>query len=188
MKFYGRISLGILAGGRAARLGGADKAFLLYENEFLCQRILNSLGARFADQLISTRGHDPRFHEMNLRAVIDGREKFSGPLAGIEALLEATESEYLLTVPVDIKYLPAETIQEWLDNPESPGMVLRDMNGLQPLLALWHVSSAKIAVTQALDKQELAVHKVIEQLNYKVANCADVQIGNLNTPRDFETK
>lgn len=187
MKCYDQVSLGILAGGQASRLNGANKAFVRYENEFLVQRILNNLHSGFADSLVSTRENDSRFHEMGLKPVLDKREGFSGPLAGIEALLEATTSEFLLTIPVDIKYVPTELIRSWAERPASPGMVLHDLNGLQPLLALWHVDSARIAVSAALDRQEKSVNSVTKSLNLEIIHRTDFQIGNLNTPRDFET-
>jgi molybdenum cofactor guanylyltransferase len=187
VKLYGNISLGILAGGRASRLNGQDKAFIRYENEYLSQRVLNFTNARFAQQFISTRVPDQRFIDMNLLPVLDLRESFSGPLAGIEALLDATESEYLLTIPVDIKSVPADLIQQWLDKPEPPGNVLHDANGIQPLFALWHVDSARTSVKLALDQQKRAVHSLIHQLNLKITTRTDIEIGNLNTPEDFET-
>ena len=187
MKHYDRISLGILAGGRASRLDGADKAFVRYQGEYLSQRILNMLGVGFRELYISTRQPDQRFDAMNLHAVLDSRDAFSGPLAGIEALLDACDTEYLLTIPVDVKYLPVELIAGWLDDPREPGTVLQDVNGLQPLLALWHVPGARIAVKEALDKQEKAVHPLIPRLNLNIVTRTDIQIGNLNTPRDFET-
>ncbi len=184
--FHENISLGILAGGRGSRLNGADKAFIRYQNEYLSQRILNKLDARFAAQLISAREHDARYLPMNLEPVFDKRTAFSGPLAGIEALLQATKTEYLLSLPVDIKYLPRELIEQWLVTPERPGLVLQDANGLQPLFALWHVASSLSVVTQSLDQHAQAVHLVISQLNFKIITRADIQIGNLNTPEDFE--
>ncbi len=186
-QYADQISLGILAGGQATRLNGANKAFLRYENEYLVQRIVNRLNVGFVDRLISARENDSRFHEMGLKVVQDKREAFSGPLAGIEALLEATTSAFLLTVPVDIQFIPVEILLSWLVQPESPGMVLRDMNGLQPLLALWHVDSARIAVSDALNNQEKSVHSVTTRLNLKIIHRTDFQIGNLNTPQDFET-
>ena len=185
--FHENISLGILAGGRGSRLNGADKAFIRYQNEYLSQRILTKLDARFAAQFISVREPDARYRQMNLKPVFDTRTAFSGPLAGIEALLEATETEYLLSMPVDIKTLPLDAIAQWLDAPERPGLVLQDHNGLQPLFALWHVASALPAVKLALDRKEKAVHSVISQLNFKIITRTDIQIGNLNTPQDFES-
>lgn len=185
-KLHENSSLGILAGGRASRLNGADKAFIRYQNEFLSQRILMLLDARFAAQYISARGPDKRFSKMNLQPVFDQRSAFSGPLAGLEALLEATQSEYLLTIPVDVKFVPAELIHEWLDKPEQPGMVLRDQDGLQPLLALWHVATALPAVKLALDQNEKAVYPIISLLNFKITTRTDIKIGNLNTPEDFK--
>lgn len=186
MKRNERVSLGILAGGRGSRLNGVDKAFARYENEYLCQRILNRLDTSFAETLISARENDERFSDLNLKPVFDTREPFSGPLAGIEALLYATKSEFLLTVPVDIKYLPTVLIQEWLDNPESPGMVLQDADGLQPLVALWHVEKVRDYIKLALDKHNQAVHALVRQLQFTMITRTDIQIGNLNTPRDFD--
>lgn len=182
-----KTSLGILAGGRASRLNGADKAFLLYENEYLSHRILDRLNFDFVERFISTRQIDDRFSEMNIVPVLDKRDAFSGPLAGIEALLAVSKSEFLLTIPVDIKFVPIELLSSWLENPVCPGMVLHDMNGLQPLLALWHVDTARIPVSEALDKQEKSVHSVISRLNFNIIHHTDFQIGNLNTPLDFET-
>ena len=186
-KCKNKISLGILAGGQALRLNGASKAFLRYEGEYLIQRIVNSLAKGFADHLVSARETDSRFNDMGLKPVLDKREAFSGPLAGIEALLQTVESEYLLTIPVDIKFIPVELIQSWLGRPCTTGMVLQDMNGLQPLLALWHVDSAKIVVSDALNQAEKSVKSVVTRLSMKTIQRTDFQIGNLNTPRDFET-
>lgn len=185
--FHENISLGILAGGRGSRLNGADKAFIRHENEYLCQRILNRLDTGFAAQLISAREPDDRYVQMNLKPVFDTRTAFSGPLAGMEALLEATKTEYLLSIPVDIKTLPLDVVAQWLDTPEPPGLVLQDGNGLQPLFALWHVASALPIVKLALDRKEKAVHAVISQLNFKIITRTDIQIGNLNTPKDFQS-
>jgi len=66
-------------------------------------------------------------------------------------------------------------------------MVLQDMNGLQPLLALWHVDSARIKVSNSLDRQEKSVQSVIKSLHFSITERTDFQIGNLNTPLDFET-
>ncbi|MEO8002153.1 MAG: molybdenum cofactor guanylyltransferase, partial [Arenimonas sp.] len=182
-----RISLGILAGGRGLRLHGADKAFVRHEDKFLCERILDKLTFHFAGRFISAREPDDRYTAMNVIPVFDKRRAFSGPLAGIEALLDACKSEYLLSIPVDIKNVPIELIMQWIDNPVQPGIQLHDGNGPQPLFALWHVDSCLSAVSQALERHENAVHSVLSKLNFKFINRADIQIGNLNTPEDFNT-
>ena len=187
MKLYEAVSLGILAGGRGSRLNGADKAFVRHEDKFLCERILDQLDVHFAGRFISARELDARFVTMDVIPVLDKRAAFSGPLAGIEALLEACNSKYLLTIPVDIKNLPTDIINGWLDNPVQPGVLLRDCNGMQPLLALWHVESCLPAVKRALDLQQKAVHTLLSELDFIIIDRADIQIGNLNTPEDFNT-
>lgn len=186
MPHYDNISLGILAGGRASRLEGANKAFLRYENEFLCQRIMRQCASTFASHFISIRDHDARYQEMQLLPVVDLRPDFMGPLAGIEAMMAKCNTAFLLTIPVDIKHIPTDIIHSWLAKPEMPGMVLRDSEGLQPLLSLWHIASSQSAVKAALDRQEKAVYSLISQLNFKISIHPDSQIGNLNTPQDFE--
>jgi len=187
VKFYENISLGILAGGRGSRLNGADKAFVLHDDKYLCECILDKLEFQFSGRYISAREPDERYAKMNVIPVFDKRTAFSGPLAGIEALLGACRSEYLLTIPVDIKNVPVELVRQWLNTPEQPGMQLQDENGLQPLFALWHVDSCLSTVRQALDKDEKAVHSVLSKLNFKIIDRTDIQIGNLNTPEDFNT-
>ncbi len=187
MKFYESVSLGILAGGRGSRLNGADKAFVRHEDRYLCERILDQLDVVFADRFISARSLDERFGTMGLIPVLDKRTEFSGPLAGIEALLDACNSEYLLSIPADIKNVPTGIIHNWLNHPLQPGALLRDSNGMQPLLALWHVESCLPAVKQALDQQQKAVHTLLSALNFIIVDQPEIQIGNLNTPEDFNT-
>jgi molybdenum cofactor guanylyltransferase len=165
---------------------GVNKAFLRYQDDFLCQRILKQCAATFASQWISVREADARYEAMQLSPVFDLRPDFTGPLAGIEALMANCETDFLLCIPVDIKNIPVEVICAWLAHPEKPGLVFQDNEGLQPLLSLWHIPSSQSAVKAALDRQQKAVYSLVSQLNFKISVHTDLQIGNLNTPQDFE--
>ena len=179
-----RITLGVLAGGQALRLDGADKALRSYRGVPLAQRCLDALGSGFADTLASYNGAGAL--PAPLRAVPDLRKGYPGPLGGVEALLAASSSAWLLTVPVDLVELPAD-LDAQLSGCVSGdhGVAARDADGSQPLVALWPVASSRAAVRAALDAGERAVHRVQQALGFAVCDLSPLRLGNLNTPADF---
>lgn len=188
MPTRGQVSLGILAGGRGQRLGRVDKAFVEFQGEPLLSRTLHALGADFAEVLLSYNGRDDRVLDSGVRVVPDLRADFPGPLAGLEALLHAAGSEWLLTVPVDLRDIPgdlAETLLRALE-PDDAGVVLRDADGLQPLVALWPVRAGRAAATAALDARRGAVHELTHSMRLRVHELSSCRLGNLNSPSDFE--
>jgi len=183
-----QVTLGILAGGQARRLGGADKALVQLGGQSLLSRTLAAMGTGYAGILISYNGSDPRVVESGAHVVPDLRRDFPGPLAGLEALLHSTESEWLLTLPVDLCDIPvdlAETLIRSVDA-QGKGVALRDADGLQPLIALWPVRAGRLASTAALNAGERAVHAVIQTMQFEIRDISPWRLGNLNTPADFE--
>jgi molybdenum cofactor guanylyltransferase len=187
--FHQACTLGLLAGGQARRLNGANKALLKYQDEYLFVRILKQLNYPFAEQCISTQQSNDEFSKYGLRAVFDNPQHtaFSGPLAGIEALMHACKTDWLMTLPVDIKRLPDSLISAWLCDIAIPGCTASDENGLQPLCALWHVPSCIAGISQALDDSRLSVKDIIVELQLSQLKIANFSFGNLNTQEDFET-
>ena len=185
-----QITLGILAGGMGQRLGGVDKAFITLHGQTLLARTLAALGDGYAQVLVSHNRADPRVAQSGACAVADLRADFPGPLAGIEALLHAASSRWLLTVPVDLReippMLPEGLLQARLSAAGDDGIVVADADGLQPLVALWPVAEARIAATRALNAGEHAVHQLIESLRFAIYDVSPRRLGNLNTPADFE--
>ncbi|MEO7252204.1 MAG: NTP transferase domain-containing protein [Arenimonas sp.] len=185
-----QITLGILAGGLGQRLGGADKAFVNLHGQTLLARTLEVMGEGYAQVLVSHNRADPRIAQSGASAVADLRADFPGPLAGIEAMLHAASSRWLLTVPVDLREVPPQLPERLLQALVSPaghdGIVVADVDGLQPLVALWPVAEARIATTRALNAGELAVHRLIELLRFAIHDVSPLRLGNLNAPADFE--
>ena len=181
-----QVCLGILAGGQGRRLGGVDKAFLNYDGKTLLERCLQSAGNGFAQRLISHPGAEVRFTSNGLEAVKDVRPGQQGPLAGLEALLTVTRSQWLLTIPVDVKTLPLIVFETLLRLEDGPGRVIRDADGLQPLIALWRVSDALAIVQQRLDAGQRDAQGLVAALGLMVCELSPMRLGNLNTPHDFE--
>lgn len=184
---HGQVTLGVLAGGRGSRLGGADKAWCEYRGHALVDRVLHALSGGFAARLISHPGADPRFAARGLTAVADRQDGFRGPLAGIDALLSECATPWLLTVPVDVCELPDDLFTRLARAAALPsrGAVAGDAEGLQPLLSLWPVDAARPAVISALADGPGAVHPLVAGLGLAPVAWPDRVFGNLNTPDDF---
>lgn len=181
-----RITLGILAGGQGRRLGGVDKAFIEYCGEPLIFRTLKALGGGFAENLISYPHNDTRLQAAGLHCVSDLRAGFPGPLAGIEALLFATSSEWLLTLPVDLRDIPPRMCETLAEVASAYGASIQDVEGLQPLVSLWPVKSSRKAAAALLNRGEQAVHRLVAELDLRMHDISPQRLGNLNTPADFK--
>ena len=185
----GAVTLGILAGGQATRLGGADKAWQPFAGVSLIERTRSALHGDFAAALASYNGPPAMMSRLGLRAIGDLRPGFPGPLAGIEALLDASTTEWLLIVPVDLREIPdrlRETMLECAHRAgEGRGVVARDIEGMQPLVSLWPVRNAIPVVRLALDQGRASVRDLQEDLRFVQCELAAFRFGNLNSPADF---
>jgi len=179
-------TLGILAGGRATRLGGSDKAWAVYRGEPLIERARQEFGDVFAARLASANRDLDRYAALGLRAVPDRIAGFPGPLAGLDALLATCATPWLMTVPVDLRTVPQDLVQR-LHAAGEGGAVAQDASGLQPLIALWPVVRARVAVEEAFARGEHAVHGLVETLALSVVHFDGADFGNLNSPADFLT-
>ena len=183
-----RVSLGVLAGGRGSRLGGADKAFLEYRGYSLLTRTLHAFPETFSERLLSyNREPGAVVSALGLRIVPDLRPDQPGPLAALEALFWACRTPWLLTVPVDIRDWPPKLSTELRELTEEgrDGCVLVDADGLQPLVGLWNVSLLRGSASAALDAGELAVHRWLASNTLPVHDISPFCLGNLNSPADF---
>jgi molybdopterin-guanine dinucleotide biosynthesis protein A len=186
MLLRSQVALGILAGGRAQRLGGADKALAMHAGSRLVDRTLGALGEDYGATLISYN-RDGASLPSRVRVVKDRRAEFAGPLAGIEALLAACEAPWLLSVPVDLEEIPHNLFERLGEGAvEAKGVAARDGDGAQPLVALWPVQRALPAISAALDAGEGAVHKVQAALGFVACDFSPLRFGNLNTPAELQ--
>ena len=180
-----QVSLGILAGGQGLRLGGADKATVRFHGSDLLSRTIFAAGTGFLETLLSYNGSDPSAARPELYWVRDLRPGHPGPLAGLESLLAAARGEWLLTLPIDLRDASPEAVQSLCVSPRGRA-VIRDAEGLQPLVAIWPVAEALCEVSRALDAGDRAVHVLLTRLNLTEVDISPARLGNLNTPHDFE--
>jgi molybdopterin-guanine dinucleotide biosynthesis protein A len=80
-----------------------------------------------------------RYAEFGVRVVPDALADFAGPLAGLQAGLDAATTSLVLTVPCDSPFLPADLavrLQQALENDSGDIAVARTFGQAHPVFAL----------------------------------------------------
>lgn len=142
----------VLAGGLSRRMGGREKAFLPFGDELLLTRTLRRFANQVESVLLSVNGDPARFACFDRSVVQDHRSGCLGPLAGIEAAFLATEAEWMVSVPVDLPFLPLDLVQRLSEAARvQPLPTVAFCGGrIHPVVCLWP-RSALAGIQAALD-------------------------------------
>jgi molybdopterin-guanine dinucleotide biosynthesis protein A len=179
------ITLGILAGGRATRLGGLDKAWLQRNGVPQVLRWRDRFATEVSATLVSANRDLPRYRAAGLMAVPDSQDRDVGPLAGLAALASACRTPWLLTLPVDLVGVNECLVPTLIAKCDTDGAHAVDDDGMQPLVALWRVQALDHAIQAALATDDIAVQSVQRRLVMACVDFPGVRFGNLNTPEDL---
>lgn len=180
------ITLGILAGGRATRLGGLDKAWLQRDGVPQVLRWRDRFAGEVAATLVSANRELPRYHAAGLEAIADATTADIGPIAGLAALARACRTPWLLTIPVDLVAVDAGLLETLAGACVSTdGACACDDDGIQPLVALWRVAALDPAARAAIDSGDGAIHSLQRRMALAAVRFPGVRFGNLNTPDDL---
>jgi molybdopterin-guanine dinucleotide biosynthesis protein A len=186
------ISAAILAGGRARRLGGADKARLAVGGARIIDRQLAALAA-VADDIRIIANDCDRYAGLGLRVIADAVPD-AGPLGGLyTALLDAAHDRVVI-LACDLPFVTAALFErlaaESRTGQEIDAVVPRSARGLEPLCALYMTSSAAAARAR-IDRADLRVAGLLEDLRVRELGpgaLAPYDEGslfeNVNTPHD----
>lgn len=102
----------VLAGGRGARMGGADKGLQNFRGTPLALHTLLRLqmqeGDLMGDQMINANRNLAAYEAFGVPVWPDSLSDYAGPLAGFMTGLERCETPYLLTVPCDTPLFPLD--------------------------------------------------------------------------------
>jgi molybdenum cofactor guanylyltransferase len=99
----------IVAGGRASRMGGRDKAFAAVGGEPIAVRAVRLFQQLFPEVLVAANRPE-RFAALDVTVVPD-RYPGCGPLAGIHAALEASRHPHAFVAACDMPGLQADAIR-----------------------------------------------------------------------------
>ena len=167
------ITLGLIAGGRATRLGGLDKAWL------------SRAGVpQVATVLVSANLGLDRYASAGFEVVAD-RVADAGPIAALEALAATCRTPWLFTLPVDVVDVNDCVLRTLAHSQGANGARAHDEDGVQPLVALWPVAALREAVDAALAAREHGIQRLQARLGMAEVRFGGVRFGNLNTPADL---
>ena len=186
-----RITGVILAGGRGKRMQCADKGLLEFEDKPLIEHVISALKPQVGALLISANRNLAQYRTYGSPVVTDVDDDYPGPLAGMASGMQAAETEFILVVPCDAPFIPAELAQELyraLDRQAADLSVVHDGSRLQPVFCLLRRSLLP-ALDDYLAGGGRRVHEWAEGQSAAQADFS-AQPGafmNLNTPADFNT-
>jgi molybdopterin-guanine dinucleotide biosynthesis protein A len=126
----------ILAGGRAERMGGRDKAFAAVGGEPIAVRTIRLFHSLFPQVLVATNRPD-RFEGFDVETVAD-RFPGCGPLAGIHAALLASRHPHVFVAACDMPGLDADVIRFLIGRIGAADAIVPRWEGdVEPLHALY---------------------------------------------------
>ena len=105
-----KVSAIILAGGQAQRMGGADKGLLLFRGKPLIAQVLARVKPQVEEVFISANRNTEAYAQLGYPVLSDAIEGFAGPLAGLHRALREAAHPFILCVPCDTPFLPADLV------------------------------------------------------------------------------
>lgn len=181
------VSAVVLAGGRATRMGGADKGWVELAGRPLIDHVLDRLRPQVDEILINANRSQARYQ--TLAPVIgDDNPDYLGPLAGMQAGLGAARHDWVLFVPCDGPALPRDLMARFRAalTPQTELVVAHDGDWLQPVVALLHKSLLP-SLSTALAEGERKIDIWFARHQMAVVSFADQPDAfiNLNSPGEL---
>jgi molybdopterin-guanine dinucleotide biosynthesis protein A len=176
------LTVAILAGGAAARIGGRDKGLEPLAGKPLIEWVVAACPRGIELVIAANRNLDE--YARYGRVVTDAEAGFRGPLAGVASALAAATASHVLTLPVDCPDPPRD-LERRLAAVAATAVVAHDGERRQPLFALYRVELAEAAAAAA--KAGQGVWEWQESIGAVEVDFADErrQFHNLNTPEEF---
>jgi molybdenum cofactor guanylyltransferase len=182
----------ILAGGRARRFQGLNKAALAVGGQRIIDRQMAALRPVTAEQLIVTHTPEP-FASLGVPIVGD-RIPGAGPLGGLHTALTTVQCARVLVLACDLPFVQAAFLRYLIARaPDADVVVPRTADGLQPLCAVYATRLA-VVVREQIDHGLLALHDLIARVRCVEVGPAALApfdpdgrlLANVNTPREYE--
>ncbi|MDI1301085.1 MAG: molybdenum cofactor guanylyltransferase [bacterium] len=178
----------ILAGGRATRLGGVDKALISLAGRPLIVHVLERLAPQVDDILINCNRNQTVLTRLGYPLISDEKPDYSGPLAGIISALPSCRHETVLVVPCDSPFLPNDLHSRLsaLLTPDKDLVIAHDGERLQPLFMLLRRKLLP-SLRDYLEQGHYRVGQWCMQQKVAIARFAEPRhFINLNTPEDLK--
>ncbi len=91
----------ILAGGMGRRMDGADKGLVMLQENEMISWVIDILKPNVDQVIINANRNLSDYKKFGVSVVADSLEGYQGPLAGFEAGMAATNTDWIYTCPCD---------------------------------------------------------------------------------------
>ena len=187
------VSLVLLAGGRASRMGGRNKALLRVKGAPIIKNIISELKPLFENVVIIANDKAP-YKNLGLAAyedIIPGR----GPLSGIHSSLLNTKSYYNFVVACDMPYVEPKLARHMLNKLQDGYEVIacKIRGRYEPLFAIYGKGCIS-AIEEQLATADTKVTRFFSKVRVKTISEKEVTkidpelktFRNINTVREYE--
>lgn len=180
----------LVAGGRAARLGGIHKGLLRLDGEPLAARTLRLLASLFPASLVIA--NDPAPYQALGAEVLPDLVPGKGAPGGVHAALRAAATGWIFAAACDMPFLSAPPIRLMAERrPGAAAVLVRSGGRLHPLHAFWSreclpaLERMLAAGNPSLVELARAVPaSVVEEDEWRAADPGGLALENVNTPED----
>ncbi len=191
-----KVSCVIVAGGKSERIG-RDKKFIKLKGKYFLEHAIET-AKKLSENIIISVGSKRQKKQVrkitNLKIVVDSAES-RGPVAGLYEGLRECAHEYAIVLPCDTPLMQAKVFEHMLR--ECAGydaVVPRKGELLEPLHAVYKVSSMLKACEKALEENQLNLSKAVSKLKVKYIPLEVFEkydrnlltFHNINTRKDLE--
>lgn len=192
----------VLAGGHSRRFGDEEKALATLHGKPLLQHVVEAVGDVAETVIVSCRESQQEPFEVALEPLSQSVQvKYvhdpvpdQGPLAGLAAALDQTETSFTAVVACDMPAVDPAFLSYLFDRASgSDGAVPTLPDGrIQPTQAVYRTTAMQTAATASLDGGERSLQKAIERLAIEVLSPDTVEaetywlsLRNVNTPAEL---
>ena len=106
----------VLAGGKGSRMGGVDKGLQPLRGKPMVEWVLARFTPQVSEIIINANQNVQVYAKYEHRVVSDQIGGFAGPLAGLQAGLNAAKHPLVVTVPCDSPFLPPDLVSRLIGN------------------------------------------------------------------------
>lgn len=185
----------IIAGGTSQRMGGEEKALILFRGRPLVQNVIDRVSGQVGRLSLNVRqaslGRYDSYKDAGIAVVADSFGSGSGPLGGVVTALDwmadTGGSDWLATFPADTPLLPSDMVAVMMKQRQGDVPVVAVAGGrVQSLCALWPLSCRGI-LRQGLDEESFrSVWWTLKKLGARECRFEDESaFFNINTPEDL---
>ena len=100
----------ILAGGQGRRMGGVDKGLQLLGGKPMIDHVIARLAPQVVEIIINANQNLESYAKFGYPVAPDVTGGYAGPLAGLQAGLQAAGHPLVVTVPCDSPFLPLDLV------------------------------------------------------------------------------